>query len=60
MANHQHFEKLPVWQEAARLYILALDLLEEPGGGSTEENPERLTSWDEVPSFLPGSEVRLL
>ena len=28
---HQHFEELPVWQEAARLYNVVLDLLEEPG-----------------------------
>jgi len=31
MAKYQHFEELPVWQEAARLYNLVLDLLEEPG-----------------------------
>jgi four helix bundle protein len=31
MAKYQHFEALPVWQEAARLYNLVLDLLEEPG-----------------------------
>jgi four helix bundle protein len=30
MAKYQHFEDLPVWQEAARLYNLVLDLLEEP------------------------------
>src|SRR6202035_983781 len=28
MAVYQRFEDLPVWQEAARLYNLALDLLE--------------------------------
>ena len=31
MASYQHFEELPVWQEAARLYNLVLDLLEEHG-----------------------------
>jgi four helix bundle protein len=31
MAKYQHFEELPVWQEAARLYNTVLDLLEEPG-----------------------------
>ena len=31
MAKYQHFEQLPVWQEAARLYNVVLDLLEEPG-----------------------------
>jgi four helix bundle protein len=31
MAKYQHFEELPVWQEAARLYNVVLDLLEEPG-----------------------------
>jgi hypothetical protein len=31
MAKSQHFEELPVWQEAARFYNAALDLLEEPG-----------------------------
>lgn len=31
MATYQHFEELPVWQEAARLYNLVLDLLEEHG-----------------------------
>jgi len=31
MAKYQHFEELPVWQEAARLYQATLDLLEEPG-----------------------------
>src|ERR1019366_1882352 len=31
MAKYQHFEDLPVWQEAARLYNVVLDLLEEPG-----------------------------
>jgi four helix bundle protein len=31
MARYQHFEELPVWQEAARLYNLVLVLLEEPG-----------------------------
>jgi four helix bundle protein len=30
MAKYQHFEELPVWQEAAKLYNAALDLLEEP------------------------------
>jgi four helix bundle protein len=30
MAKYQHFEELPVWQEAARLYNDVLDLLEEP------------------------------
>ncbi len=30
MAKDQHFEELPVWQEAARLYNVVLDLLEEP------------------------------
>jgi len=30
MAKYQHFEELPVWQEAARLYNVVLDLLEEP------------------------------
>jgi four helix bundle protein len=31
MAKYQHFEELPVWQEAARLYNAVLDLLETPG-----------------------------
>jgi len=31
MAKYKHFEELPVWQEAARLYNAVLDLLEEPG-----------------------------
>lgn len=31
MAKYQHFEELPVWQEAARHYNVVLDLLEEPG-----------------------------
>lgn len=31
MAKYQHFEDLPVWQEAARLYNLVLDLLKENG-----------------------------
>lgn len=31
MAKYQHFEELPVWQEAKRLYNTVLDLLEEPG-----------------------------
>ncbi len=31
MATYQHFEDLPSWQEAARLYQVVLDLLEEPG-----------------------------
>lgn len=31
MAKYEHFEDLPVWQEAARLYNVVLDLLEEPG-----------------------------
>ena len=30
MAKYEHFEDLPVWQEAARLYNAVLDLLEEP------------------------------
>lgn len=30
MAKYQHFEELPVWQEAKRLYHVVLDLLEEP------------------------------
>jgi four helix bundle protein len=30
MAKYEHFEELPVWQEAARLYNAVLDLLEEP------------------------------
>jgi four helix bundle protein len=30
MAKYQKFEELPVWQEAARLYNGALDLLETP------------------------------
>ena len=30
MAKYQHFEELPVWQEAARLYNAVLDLLEAP------------------------------
>ena len=32
MAKYQRFEDLPVWQEAARLYNVVLDLLEESGG----------------------------
>jgi four helix bundle protein len=31
MAKYQKFEELPVWQEAAQLYNLVLDLFEEPG-----------------------------
>ncbi|HRZ36989.1 MAG TPA: four helix bundle protein [Candidatus Paceibacterota bacterium] len=31
MARYQHFEELPVWQEAKRLYNVVLDLLEDPG-----------------------------
>jgi four helix bundle protein len=31
MPSYQHFEQLPVWQEAARLYNLVLDLLEDHG-----------------------------
>lgn len=31
MAKYERFEDLPVWQEAARLYNVVLDLLEEPG-----------------------------
>ena len=31
MAKYQRFEELPVWQEAARLYEAATDLLETPG-----------------------------
>jgi four helix bundle protein len=30
MAKYGHFEELPVWKEAARLYNRVLDLLEEP------------------------------
>lgn len=30
MAKYQHFEELPVWKEAARLYNAVLDLLEQP------------------------------
>jgi len=30
MAKYKHFEELPVWQEAKRLYNDVLDLLEEP------------------------------
>ncbi len=30
MAKYQNFEQLPVWQEAARLYNVVLDLLEQP------------------------------
>ena len=30
MAKYQHFEVLPVWQEAKRLYNVVLDLLEAP------------------------------
>lgn len=30
MAKYEHFEDLPVWQEAKRLYNTVLDLLEEP------------------------------
>jgi four helix bundle protein len=30
MPAYQHFEELPVWQEAARLYNLVLDLLDAP------------------------------
>ena len=29
MAKYQHFEELPVWQEAARLYNAVLDLFEQ-------------------------------
>ncbi len=31
MAKYQHFEGLPVWQEAKRLYNVVLDLLEDHG-----------------------------
>jgi four helix bundle protein len=31
MAKYRHFEDLPVWQEAVRLYNEVLDLLEMPG-----------------------------
>src|SRR5512138_3792303 len=31
VAKYRHFEELPVWREAARLYNTVLDLLEEPG-----------------------------
>jgi len=31
MAKYQHFEELPVWQEAKQLYNVVLDLLEAPG-----------------------------
>jgi four helix bundle protein len=31
MAKYNHFEELPVWQQAARLYNRVLDLLEQPG-----------------------------
>lgn len=31
MAKYQHFEELPVWQQAARLYNAVLDFLEQPG-----------------------------
>ena len=31
MPKYQHFEDLPVWREAARLYNRVLDLLEVPG-----------------------------
>jgi len=31
MPSYQHFEDLPVWREAARLYNLVLDLLEDDG-----------------------------
>src|SRR5215469_450237 len=30
MAKYEHFEDLPVWQEAKHLYNTVLDLLEEP------------------------------
>ena len=30
MAKYQHFEELPVWQEAAKLYNATLDLLQQP------------------------------
>lgn len=31
MPKYQHFEELPAWQEAARLYNQVLNLFEEPG-----------------------------
>ncbi len=31
MAKYRHFEELPVWKEAAKLYNATLDLLEQPG-----------------------------
>jgi four helix bundle protein len=31
MAKYDHFEDLPVWQQAARLYNRVLDLLDQPG-----------------------------
>jgi hypothetical protein len=30
MPKYERFEELPVWQEAARLYNIVLDLFEEP------------------------------
>jgi len=30
MAKYSHFEELPVWKEAAKLYNVVLDLLEQP------------------------------
>jgi hypothetical protein len=30
MAKYTRFEQVPVWQEAARLHNIVLDLLEEP------------------------------
>lgn len=32
MAKYERFEELPVWREAARLYNMVLDLLEEHAG----------------------------
>ena len=42
MAKYQHFEELPVWQEAARLYNVVLDLLEESG---TTFSPDFVINW---------------
>lgn len=37
MSKYQHFEELPVWQEAKQLYNAVLDLLEQPGVPLTPE-----------------------
>ena len=53
MSKYQHFEDLPVWQEAARLYNRVLDLLEEPGVRDDAKEKE-----DREPAQVPPGERR--